>query len=102
MFLVFDSKLPKFLALVKPVLTFRLTFMLVTVGKKNVLFDFFFFCLGRVDLIQARYSVLRCLRSSHPEVAAHFFTIFSYLSFAVHLPLLHEYRTIFHLTFSSA
>lgn len=30
------------------------------------------------------------------------FFIFSYLSFAVHLPLLHEYRTIFRLTFSSA
>lgn len=45
LFLVFDSKLPKFLALVKPVLTFRLTFMLVTVGK-NVLFDFFLFGKG--------------------------------------------------------
>lgn len=66
---------------------------------------YFNFLQGEGWSYLSRYLVLRCLRSSHTEVAAFFilfFFIFSYLSFAVHLPLLHEYRTIFRLTFSSA
>lgn len=46
LFLVFDLKLPNFLVLVTPVLTFRLTFMLVAAVKKISISFLFFFGRG--------------------------------------------------------
>lgn len=90
----------KFLALVTPVLTFHLTFMPVA-RKKNVLFQFF--SGGGLILSKQVFGFKMSKVVTYWGCCIlFFFFIFSYLSFAVHLPLLHEYRTIFRLTFSSA